>query len=96
MGIPITWYALAANTEDPPPHNAQFNYTSTEAPVEADEYERMRQRAETAEARINELELAYSQLDMLVSMMDAQLPKPAPGTTYSQWFRQRLEAQGLI
>jgi DNA repair exonuclease SbcCD ATPase subunit len=50
MGIPITWYALAANTDDLPPHNAQYNYTSKEAPVEADEYERQRQRAETAEA----------------------------------------------
>ncbi len=53
-----TWHAVGVNGHSEA-FGSDFLYTSNDAPVEADEYERMKQRAEraeAAEARVRELE----------------------------------------
>ena len=48
--LPVKWYASPVG--EPVRDETTFLYTSKEAPVEADEYERMKQRAEAAEQQL--------------------------------------------
>lgn len=48
--LPVKWYASPVG--EPVRDETTFLYTSKEAPVEADEYEHMKQRAEAAEAQL--------------------------------------------
>lgn len=57
--IPVKWLAVQATQIWP--HQwpaAEFQYTSIEAPVEADEYERQVKRAEAAEAVLADIPYA--------------------------------------